>query len=312
VSARTPPIDALALSLAQLRPVHIDRGGRRADLFPDGAMLGRWLAIDGAALGLGLLAIAGSAGFVSASRARADRAGLQAALEKRDAEAARYRRFLAETGHELRTPLTVMSGYVDIMRSSASGGALDARIVEGMYAETARMRVLVEKMLTLARLDSEAAVPRLIDLAAATEEAAETARRRFPSAHISLRASADARVVIDADDYAAALGNLIENAVKYAPSSPIAIETGIANGMTFTRVTDRGPGIPAGQRDAIFERFFRGDERSGSQGSGLGLAIVKRVTERWNGSVELRSDGGETAFTLLFPQADEELHAAVR
>jgi signal transduction histidine kinase len=304
---RHGPVGTIALSLARLAPIRIERGDRSVEIAPDVRVLGRWLLADSLLLLAGVVAVAVVASARSAASVRNERRALETRAAERSAAAERYQRFLAEAGHELRTPLTVMAGYVDILRARDASAPLDERVVEGMYAETARMRALVEKMMTLARLESPAAVPRLLDVADAARDAAQTLRRRYPNRVVRVHAEQTASVIIDADDYAAALGNLLENAVKHAPHSEVALETTVRDGRAITAVTDHGPGIPPGERDAIFEQFYRG--RAGAEGLGLGLAIVKRVADRWNGSVDCESAGGRTVFRLTFPLADEEVHA---
>jgi len=282
---RPGPLGTIALSFARLAPIRIDRGDRAVEIAPDVRVLSAWLASDALACLAGIAAIV----LIAA---------------RRSAAAGRYERFLAEAGHELRTPLTVMSGYVDILRGRHGGEALDERIVEGMHAETARMRTLVEKMMTLARLEAHAGVPRLIDVATAAREAAQTLRRRYPHRNVDVRTEQTASIIIDADDCAAALGNILENAVKYAPGSAVLIETAVRDGSASIAVIDGGPGIPPSEREAIFEQFHRAHR--GSEGLGLGLAIVKRVAERWGGAVACESANGRTVFRLTFPLADEE------
>jgi signal transduction histidine kinase len=166
-------------------------------------------------------------------------------------------------------------------------------------------------MLTLARLDSPAGVARLLDVAAAAWETLDHIRRRYPDRNLSLdsNASSTARIVIDADDFNDALGNLIDNALKYAPHSDVAVATRVANGRVAIVITDRGGGIAAGEREKIFERFYRGANDVPTEGFGLGLAIVKGVADRWNGNVDVESVPGRTSFTLYFPVADEERYA---
>jgi two-component system sensor histidine kinase TctE len=172
------------------------------------------------------------------------------------------------------------------------------------------MRTLVEKMMTLARLESHVSVPRLLDVPSAVADAAGILRRRYPEREVRIDANEHASIVIDADDYAAALGNILENAVKYAPRSPIAISVVVRNGSVTTKVVDEGPGIASDERHAIFERFHRG--HATGEGLGLGLAIVKRIAERWNGSVTCESESGRTVFDLRFPIADEETYEVAR
>ncbi len=312
--ARPPrsPFVGFALQLAHIAPIAIRREGAVITVAPGGPALLRFLAIDALlVLLVSTLAISFAVRYAARQR-RSERAALLANLEERRAAAERYQRFLAETGHELRTPLTIVSGYVDILRKSDVLAGFDRRVIEGMYAETTRMRALVEKMLTLARLNSPVSVPRLLDAADAAAEITATAQRRFPEREIAHIRERSASIVIDGDDLTEALGNLIENAVKYAPNSPIAVRCTTDGGGVAIAVSDGGPGIPAEERDAIFERFYRARDRSGAEGLGLGLAIVKRVVDRWNGTIDLESRPGRTVFTLRFPVADEESHADSR
>jgi signal transduction histidine kinase len=302
--AETP--SAFAHAFVRLGPIHVVRGDRSIDIAPDLTLLARWFTIEAGVVLLGLLAIAGAATAWVVAQARRDRRALEARISERVADAERYQRFLAETGHELRTPLTVLMGYVDILRTGAAANAIDPRVLEGMHAETARMRRLVEKMMTLARLDSQAVVPRLMDAGAAAREAALVVQRRYPERIVRVTTDESASVIIDADDLSAALGNLLENAVTYAPQSPVAIETRVHDGRVTTAVSDRGPGIAQAEREAIFDRYYRGEGRALGEGLGLGLAIVRRVADRWNGTIDCISGAGRTEFRLTFPVADEE------
>ena len=315
-----PPVQApppnggfsgFARAFVRLMPAHVERDGRAIDIAPDLPVLVRWFALDLAAFVLGVLVVAGLAVARFIARSRRDREALEARITERAAAVERYQRFLAETGHELRTPLTVMMGYVDILRAG-NAGAVDQRILDGMHAETTRMRRLVEKMMTLARLDSQAAVPRLLDAGTAAREAVQTVQRRYPERDFRVQSDVTASIIIDADDFSAAVGNLLENAVTYAPDSPIAIETRVRDGHVTTAVIDRGPGIGAAEREAIFDRFYRGGGRALGEGLGLGLAIVRRVAERWNGTVDVSSGDGKTEFRLTFPVADEDDDGSAR
>jgi signal transduction histidine kinase len=166
--------------------------------------------------------------------------------------------------------------------------------------------------MTLARLETHAGVPRLLDVATAAREAAQTIQRRYPERNVRVEAAQTGSIVIDADDYAAALGNVLENAVRYAPGSAIEIHTSVAGGQVTTAVVDHGPGILAQDQLAIFERFYRGRGRAIGEGLGLGLAIVKRIVDRWNGNVDCESAPGRTIFRLSFPLADEEPYGLAR
>ena len=303
----------LAARVAGIRPIQLERDDAFVTIGPDAQALATWLAIDLLAVLAASSAIVLIATRRVAAHARADRRALEATSEERRAAAERYQRFLAETAHELRTPLTIVSGYVDILRAEG-GHAFDARIIDGLHAETSRMRLLVAKMLALARLESPAGVARLLDVAEAAHATVATIRRRYPERDISLATepSGAARIVIDADDFNDALANLIENAVKYAPKSAIDVATRVREGNVEVSVTDCGAGVAPADRDRIFERFYRGGERDGVEGLGLGLAIVKGVADRWSGSIGVDSRPGHTIFTLAFPLAEEERYAVAR
>lgn len=307
---RPGPFANVALALARIPPTRIDHNDRTVEISPDARDLTTWLTADTLALLAAIIATVTITATRTTAQARAQRDALETRAAEHAAAAERYQRFLAEAGHELRTPLTVLAGYVDIMRAHPPSAPIDDRVLEGMHAETLRMRALVEKMLTLARLESDAAVPRLLDIADAAREAAATLHRRYPARKVHLNTQSSASIVIDADDFAAALGNLLENAAKYAPASPITLETTVADHRATIAVIDTGPGIPPAEREAIFEQFHRAHE--GGDGLGLGLAIVKRVAERWGGTVTCESGEGRTVFRLAFPLADEEPHALPR
>jgi two-component system OmpR family sensor kinase len=306
------PFGALVLALVNVRPVVVARGERLVRIAPDVREIGWWFGLDVLGLVGGLIAVGALAATRALAIGRSERRTLEARVAERREAAERYQRFLAETGHELRTPLTVLMGYVDILRGRSPDEPLDERIVEGMHVEASRMRVLVEKMMTLARLETHAGVPRLLDVATAAREAAQTIQRRYPERNVRVEAAQTGSIVIDADDYAAALGNVLENAVKYAPGSAIEIHTSVAGDQVTTAVVDHGPGILAQDQLAIFERFYRGRGRAIGEGLGLGLAIVKRIVDRWNGSVDCESAPGRTIFRLSFPLADEESYGVAR
>jgi two-component system OmpR family sensor kinase len=312
------PLGSLALALARIRPSVVRRDARILRIDPDPLELGPWLGADALVTLAGVIAIAGFAGVRSAALARRERGVLEARVAEKREAAERYQRFLAETGHELRTPLTVITGYLDILLAREPDEPPDARVIDGMHAEASRMRVLVDKMLTLARLESDRSIPRLIDIGDAAREAAQTLSRRYPQREIRVADGPSASIIIDADDYAAALGNILENAVKYAPGSPILIETALRDGSASTAVIDRGPGIAPGDEQTIFERFYRG--RAFGEGLGLGH-LTTRDRQRLNdppagfeshGRLHLLENGGAIATRFASARALRRRNFSVR
>jgi two-component system sensor histidine kinase TctE len=120
---------------------------------------------------------------------------------------------------------------------------------------------------------------------------------------IAYAGSEAATISGDGDELAEAIKNVIENALKYAPDSPVAVEVASGAGRASVTVRDRGPGMSASDAEHAFDRFYRGSERAPAEGSGLGLAIAKRAVERADGTIALESVASRgTAVTMTFPQ----------
>ncbi len=218
-------------------------------------------------------------------------AGVAAAMSERRQTEERMRQFVADAGHELRTPLTVIGGYIDVLRRGAVAEPTIARQILGtMSIEKEHMRGLIDRLMRLARLDSETPPNKeTIDVAQLLRDQCDAARRLDDTRQIDY--SVDGASVIEADraELGEAIWNVIENALKYAPDAPIHLRANRMNGHTAITVSDEGPGMSESERIHAFERFYRGDQRGEINGSGLGLAIAKRAVERAGGSIELQS-----------------------
>jgi two-component system OmpR family sensor kinase len=237
------------------------------------------------------IALAGKSDFdVLAHAYNAAAEQVAAAFAEREAAEAQMRQFVADAGHELRTPLTIVLGYIDLLRRRAS--ASDERskfIFTSIAAEGRRMRTLVDNLVLLARLEGDEA--RLIDPFDVTEliaEIVELRRGLAPGVAFVVHTPVAALAIADRRDVYEAVANIVDNAIKYAPGSPIAITTSMPNDASVEiAIADEGPGIPPEDRDAIFERFYRGALRGEVEGSGLGLAIAKRAVEKAGGTLRL-------------------------
>jgi len=243
-------------------------------------------------------------------------AQVAAAFRERARVEEHMRRFLGEAGHEMRTPLTVISGYLDVLER----GGIDNAEVRGlalptMRTETRRLRALVERLMTLARLEGDdRRETEIVDVVSSARDAIGEVKAARGGT-IRLRAAADHVVVAEPAEVYEAIVNLVDNAVKYGGGNPVdvTIESD-EDGGTVVRVTDRGPGIGEADRARLFERFFRGEAANGIEGSGLGLAIVARAAERSHGTVALESSGPDgTTFRLTFPpyRAPERARSAI-
>ncbi len=210
-------------------------------------------------------------------------------LDRLEAAFARQRAFASDASHELRTPLTVIRGQLEVLARSPNPSRADVTHVERLVrTEIVRMERLVEDLLVLARADeSEFLRRREIELEPFVTEMLDgfraTADRRF-----ELGAVASGALDVDPDRLAQALRNLLRNAIEQTTAGGLVRITASANGGWVTiAVEDDGPGIPAAQRDRVFDRFHRTDSARNRVrgGSGLGLAIVRAIAEAHGGRV---------------------------
>jgi signal transduction histidine kinase len=228
-------------------------------------------------------------------------ASVASAMEHRRHAEERMRQFAADASHELRTPLTVIAGYIDVLRRGAIEEPRIARqILATMSLEKEHMRGLIDRLMRLARLDSEAP-PHIekVDIAELLRSQCEAARRLDDRRMIDYSVDGLQTVQADRGELAEAVWNVIENALKYAPDAPIHLRATRNNGHSIITVRDEGPGMSESERLHAFERFYRGDQRGEIGGTGLGLAIAKRAVERVGGDIAIDSAPGHgTAVTI--------------
>ena len=232
---------------------------------------------------------------------------IEAAFAERRASEARLRRFVADASHELQTPLTSVRGYAELFRRGAARDPEDLDMaMSRIEAEATRMGVLVDDLLTLARLDQGRELRREpVDLVPLARDLVHDARVVDPDRPIAFES--DGPVVVEGDDPALrqVVGNLIANARVHTPAgTPVTVRVRAEGGRAVVEVADRGPGMPPEDAARVFERFFRADPSRArtSGGSGLGLSIVAAVAEAHGGSAEVESAPGEGAtFRIALP-----------
>jgi two-component system, OmpR family, sensor kinase len=235
---------------------------------------------------------------------------LEDAFDRRRASEDRLRRFLADASHELRTPLASIRGYAELFRMGAAGSPEEvAKAMRRIEDEAARMGVLVEDLLTLARLDEIAEAPHTeVDLSALAADAVGDAAAVAPDRAIGLEAQPSATVLGDAHQLRQVLGNLLRNALVHTPAgTPIDVCVA-ADGAVRLDVRDHGPGLPTGDPAELFERFWRaeGGRERGRAGAGLGLAIVAAIVDAHGGRVSAaNASGGGAVFSVVLPPAAE-------
>ena len=222
------------------------------------------------------------------------------------------RRFAADAAHELRTPLTALTLQIQLARRAESPEeraiALD-RLEQGVKRSTR----LVQQLLTMARLDPDAARPAAtVDLAALAAAVVDEKKAFAEQQRIAL--SLTTRPVTMAgqeDGLRILLTNLVDNALRYTPAGGSVLVRVWPNGdQAWIEVSDTGPGIPEEERERVFDRFYRG-RNAPAGGSGLGLAIVRQVATLHAGSIVLdESPSGGLLVSARFPLSPQATRTA--
>jgi two-component system, OmpR family, sensor kinase len=234
---------------------------------------------------------------------------LEHAFAERQASEDRLRQFIADASHELRTPLTSIRGYAELFRSGAASDPADTeKAMRRIEDEAARMGVLVEDLLMLARLDEVAELPHVdVDLESLACDAVDDARATAPNRAIDVEVEAPAVVVGEAHQLRQVLANLLRNALVHTPDgTPIEVTVAHEGDDVRLEVRDHGPGLPTDDSDALFERFWRaeGGRERGKGGAGLGLAIVAAIVDAHDGRVQAsNAPGGGACFVVRLPAA---------
>ncbi|WP_310742189.1 HAMP domain-containing sensor histidine kinase [Microbispora sp. H13382] len=250
------------------------------------------------------------------ARAASETAARESEAKARESEVkareseARMRRFVADASHELRTPLTSIRGFAEFHRQVPDADV--TRLMSRIESEAARMGLLVDDLLLLARLDQQRPLRmQPVDLLALAADAVHDARTLCPDRGVSLVVEGDAALIVSGDEVRLrqVVGNLMSNARTHTPEgTPITVRVGSRDGTAYIEVADKGPGLTPEQAARVFERFYRADpsRTRPSGGSGLGLAIVQSLVEAHGGDVGVETaPGAGAAFRVTLPLAPE-------
>jgi signal transduction histidine kinase len=225
--------------------------------------------------------------------------GVQAAAP---VERARRRQleFSADASHELRTPLSVIQAEVELALASPRSTEYYRSSLDRVAGESARLRRIVDDLLWLARFEAEPPPPgdSPVDLVARALACTERFRALADARHVLLDTWADAemgRALIKAPEewIDRLFGVLVDNACRYTPpDGSVTVAAGMVGSRSYLLVEDDGPGIPADERDRLFDRFHRATEAPGGVGLGLAIAdsIVRSTGGRWR--IEGSASGG--------------------
>jgi two-component system, OmpR family, sensor kinase len=232
----------------------------------------------------------------------------------------KMRQFVADASHELRTPLTSIRGFAELYRQGAVRDPADvARLVRRIEDEAARMGLLVEDLLLLARLDRERPLTLApVELPVLAMDAVQAARAMAPDRTIELDIKDKPEdLVAYGDDgrLRQVIGNLMTNAIVHTPpDAAVTLRLYAEPGhRAVIEVADTGQGLSPEQREHVFERFYRADEartrhtEREATGTGLGLAIVAAIVRAHQGTVDVLSEPGRGAtFRVTLPAVAAE------
>lgn len=226
-------------------------------------------------------------------------------LKRLDDSFTRLSQFSADLAHELRTPIANMIGEAQVALTRDRTAAEYRETIESAVGESERLSRIVDNLLFVARADaaSEPIARKRFDARAAAEKIAVFYQTVAEDHHVTITCSGEGHIYADPDLFERALGNLLDNALRFTPENgSIQIELSEHDGRFEVAVSDNGRGIDPEHLPRVFDRFYRADSSRGSDGAGLGLALVKSIVDLHGGSAIIESNVGRgTTVKLIFP-----------
>ncbi len=220
-------------------------------------------------------------------------ASFDAMLDRLQQAAQTQRRLIEETSHELRMPLAILVTNADVLLAHPEPTVeVYGRGLQRSRAAAVRLQAVLDELLVDARGRARTIDRQPADLTAIVHAVVDDAGVQAAAKGITLSVTGPPAAVCPVDQHTVrrAIHNLVDNAVRYAPAgTAVRVAVEVADTEAAVVVTDRGPGIPAGVQDRVFERFWRG--QPGVPGTGLGLAIARQVAVAHGGGLTLTSPG---------------------
>jgi two-component system, NtrC family, sensor histidine kinase GlrK len=223
---------------------------------------------------------------------------------------AQKNRFLRHLSHELKTPLTALREGTELLHDEIGGplSSQQRKVVGIMKDNSIKLQRLIEELLDYQRaLHAAAALEvRMVSLNTVVHEAAQPHELAAQAKGLRVAIDADsATLEADPDKLRSIVDNLIGNAVKFTPAGgSVSVLARASGDQTLIDVIDSGPGVPAEEREAIFDSFFRGRARAGArvEGSGLGLAIAREFVEAHGGRISVLAEARGGHFRVALPR----------
>jgi two-component system, OmpR family, heavy metal sensor histidine kinase CusS len=226
-------------------------------------------------------------------------------LSRLEASFTRLSQFSADLAHELRTPIGNMLGEAQVALTRDRSSEEYRAVIESTAGECDRLSGIIDSLLFLARAESaEQQIARsTFNARSAVEKIVSFYQTVAEDRHIQITSTGDAEVFADPILFNRAIGNLIDNALRFTPDrGRIEIAIGKVDHNVEISVTDNGSGIAPEHLPRVFDRFYRADPSRSAAGTGLGLSLVKSIVDLHAGTAKIKSDGRGTVVILTFPQ----------
>lgn len=220
--------------------------------------------------------------------------------------------FLMAVTHELRTPIAGMRLNLQTLQRIDLNDDQRSTLMQRAISDTARLQALSDRILLAAQSDDDIvrSTSSTVDVSLIVTSSCENARQTFANEHkLLIDIEPDINLFIDQAAMTSIIENLVQNAANYSPKgSAINVKLNRDKNKVMLEVADQGFGITDKEKQLIFEKFYRsGDEKTRStKGTGLGLHIVKRLSEQYNGVVQLKDNEPQgSIFVVQFPANTE-------
>jgi PAS domain S-box-containing protein len=218
--------------------------------------------------------------------------------------------FLSLVAHELRTPITVIRGFTQVLRRSLQDTAAPEtqHRLDIIDRQSAQLAALINELLDMSRLETGhfELRPSTMNYRHLVETVIEDLMALDPNRNVVVTGPEDLTINGDVERLRQVLINLIDNAIEHGPEcTEVGVRLRVEGNTVKTTVSDKGPGVPQGERERVFERFYRSGSDTPGRGIGLGLYISRRIVEAHGGRIWVADDDSSSfAFTLPFTQGE--------